>query len=317
MSQTWQGIFPAVTTPFLPDMRLDIDAFRTQLKWQIDAGVHGIIVSGSLGEASTLTDQEKISLVKIAKETIPSHIPVLMCISSSSTQHACHLAAQAADNGADGLMALPPLNYRSDTDETIAYFQAIASAGDIPIMIYNNPVSYGVDVKPAHFATLAEEPLFVAIKESSDDIRRITHIHNIVGDRYAVFSGVDNLGMESLLMGAHGWVAGLVCAYPRETVAIYNLVKNGHLSQAREIYRWFIPLLDLDVSSKLVQNIKLAQTFVGMGSETVRPPRLTLKGSEREEVLKVLQQAQAQHHTIAPLLEMDAAKEINRESQFC
>lgn len=307
----WQGVFPAVTTPFKPDLSVDFDALGNQIEWQLANGVHGIILSGSLGEGSTLEDSEKIALVKTALEVTKGNCPVLLCLASSSTLNGCRLAEKAAHAGAAGLMVLPPLNYRSDAAETMAHFRQIAQAANLPIMIYNNPVSYGVDVSPQDLLTMADDPRFVAVKESSDDVRRITDLFNSVGNRYQLFTGVDNLAMESLVMGAHGWVAGLVCAYPRETVAIYNLIQNGCIAEARRIYRWFMPLLHLDVSAKLVQNIKLAQHFVGKGTEIVRPPRQILSGSEREAVMATLKRAQTAAAEIAPLLDLASAKGVN------
>lgn len=313
----WEGVFPAVTTPFKPDYSLDLDLFASQVSWQLAAGVHGIIVSGSLGEASTLESDEKLELVKSASQVSAGKAPVLVCVSESSTLRACRFAEAAANAKADGLMVLPPLNYKADPKETINHFRAIADACDLPIMVYNNPVSYGIDVTPDQFQEMADNPQFVAIKESSDDIRRITDLFNAVGNRYQIFSGVDNLGMESVLMGAHGWVAGLVCAYPRETVAIYNLVLNGRLEEARQLYRWFMPLLHLDVHAKLVQNIKLAQEFVGQGNDTVRPPRAPLEGAERAGVMETLNRAKAAYENVSWILDLEDAKEVRHEGQLC
>ena len=220
-------------------------------------------------------------------------IPVLACVAENTTANACDFVEKGAKNGADGFMLLPPMHYASDRRETLQYLRTIAVASQLPIMIYNNPVAYGVDVTPEMFVELAEEPKFVAIKESSADIRRVTDIINLVGDRYRMFCGVDDIAFESLLLGADGWLAGLVDAFPKETVAIYELATSGRIEEARDIYRWFMPMLHLDVSTKLVQNIKLVEALVGVGNDRVRPPRLPLAGEERARVEKIVKDALA------------------------
>jgi len=289
MQARWKGVFPAVTTKFHADESLDLAATRRHIGWQIEQGVDGIILAGSLGEASTLNADEKIVLLEAALAEAAGRVPVLLTIAEDSTRDACALARRAEQAGAAGLMVLPALRYVSDARETVHHFRRVAAASQLPIMVYNNPLAYGVDVTPAMFAELADEPRFVAIKESSGDVRRLTDLINAVGDRYALFSGVDDLALESLLMGADGWVAGLVVAFPAETVAIYRLAQAGRLDEARTIYRWFAPLLHLDVSTKLVQNLKLAEALVGVGTEHVRAPRLPLAGSERERVASIIQ----------------------------
>ena len=291
MQNSWAGIFPAVTTKFKADFSLDIAAMEKHFSAQIKAGVHGLIVVGSLGENGTLTAEEKLIVMETALRVAKNRVPVLAGVAESTTAEACHFVEHAEKRGADGYMVMPPMRYVSDTRETLTWFRSIAAATSRNIMIYNNPVSYGVDVTPAMFAELADEKKFVAIKESSDDVRRVTQIINVTGNRYQIFCGVDNLALEALHMGATGWVAGLVDAFPQETVAIYECFRSGELHQAREIYRWFQPLLDLDVSSKLVQNIKLAESLTGLGTETVRPPRLPLTGKEREKVIKIIEAA--------------------------
>jgi len=248
-------------------------------------------VTGSLGEASSLSFDEKQDILKTAVEAADGRVPVMMGVAEGSTATACRAVEAGAGNGAAGFMVLPPMNYVTDPRETIAHFRAVADASPKPIMIYNNPVSYNVDTTPEMFEELADEDTFVAIKESSDDVRRVTDIINRTGDRYRIFTGVDNLAMESLLMGAVGWVAGLVCAFPKETVAIYDLLRAGRVEEARTIYRWFKPLLDLDVNTKLVQNIKLAEVAVGLGTEATRPPRLPLVGEERNRVMETIRRA--------------------------
>lgn len=301
MNTDWKGVFPAVTTKFNEDDSLDYAAMTHNFEAQIDAGVHGIIVSGSLGESSTLTPAEKLDLLKHAIEVSAGRVPVLAGVAERRTIDACEFVQKGSALGADGFMVLPPMQYTTDPRETMHHFRTVAKASPMPIMVYNNPVAYNVDVTPEMFVELADEPKFVAIKESSDNVRRITDIYNAVGDRYQVFTGVDNLALESLLIGAIGWVAGLVCAFPRETVVIYELAQAGRLEEARAIYRWFKPLLDLDVSTKLVQNIKIAEVMTGLGTERVRAPRLPLIGEEREHVVKVIEEALAIRPELAEL----------------
>lgn len=288
MAHRWTGVFPAVTTKFNADESLDLAATTRHIRWQIECGADGIIVCGSLGEASTLTAAEKITILKAAKE-VAGDKPVLLTVAEDSTRAACALAQAAHAAGADGIMLLPAMRYVSDERETLNHYQRVADVSPLPIMIYNNPVAYGVNITPAMYAQMADEPKYVAIKESSGDIRTLTNIINAVGDRFAIFSGVDDLALESLMMGADGWVAGLVVAFPKETVAIYRLARAGRWDEARRIYRWFAPLLHLDVSMKLVQNLKLAETMVGMGTEHVRAPRMPLTGTERERVQAVIE----------------------------
>jgi 4-hydroxy-tetrahydrodipicolinate synthase len=291
MTVDWQGVFPAVTTKFKPDLSIDEEANRAHLLAQIAAGVHGVIVSGSLGEASTLETDEKLALVSIIAEEAAGRIPVVCGVAERSTQNACRFVERAAAAGADGFMLLPPMLYPTDRRETLQYLRTVAAASPRPIMIYNNPVAYRTDVTPDMFAELADEPTFEAIKESSDDVRRITAIKNLTGDRFRIFCGVDNIALEAMVLGAVGWVAGLVCAFPEETVALYRLVRQGRHDEAVAINRWFMPLLDLDVSTKLVQNIKLAEALTGLGTETVRPPRLPLAGDERARVEATIRRA--------------------------
>lgn len=291
MSTPWKGVFPAVTTKFKEDFSLDYAGTQNGINAQIEAGVHGIITTGSLGESSTLSYEEKQEVLRLAVETADGRVPVLMGVASNTTAEACRAVEDGQVNGADGFMLLPAMLYAADRRETLAHFRTVAEAAGKPIMIYNNPVAYKVDCTVDMLEELADEEMFVAVKESSDDVRRVTDIVNRLGDRYQLFTGVDNLAMESLLMGSDGWVAGLVCAFPEETVAVYNLIQAGRIAEAREIYRWFRPLLDLDVNTKLVQNIKLAEVAVGLGTETTRPPRLPLVGAERERVLQVIQTA--------------------------
>lgn len=289
---TWEGIFPAVTTKFTEDGRLDAREMERCYKLQVDAGVDGLIVCGSLGEASTLDPDEKLEVLKIA-QGVAGKLPVLLTISDGSTRNAQALAERGAKAGAAGFMVLPGLPYKSDRRETIAHFQAVARAGGLPVMIYNNPPAYGVDITPEMLAEMASEPLFTSVKESSDNVRRVTEIFNLMGDRYQVFTGVDNLALESFAMGAIGWVAGLVAAFPAETVAIWKLARAGRMAEALTIYRWFRPLLDVDVSTKLVQNIKLVEALVIGSNDRCRAPRLPLVGPERERIGAIVEKALA------------------------
>jgi 4-hydroxy-tetrahydrodipicolinate synthase len=284
----WEGVFPAVTTPFTARDELDIELFEKNLQLQLNAGVHGIIIGGSLGEASTLTNEEKESLVRLAVEKIGKKIPIILNIAESSTKDALVQADHAKNWGASGIMLLPPMRYRADDKETVQYFKTIANATRLPIMIYNNPFDYKIEVTLDMFEDLLDCKNINAVKESTRDVTNISRMRNRFGNRYKLLCGVDTIAMEELVLGADGWVAGLVNAFPRETVAIYNLVKEGKIEQATKIYRWFMPLLELDIHPKLVQYIKLAQAQAGSGSEYVRAPRLVLSGEEREQILKII-----------------------------
>jgi dihydrodipicolinate synthase/N-acetylneuraminate lyase len=284
----WKGVFPALTTQFTADDELDIPLFEKNLAAQLDAGVDGVILGGSLGEASVLTTPEKEILVKTALQKTAGQVPVLINIAEGSTREAIQQAASAAKWGAHGLMLLPPMRYKSDHRETVAYLKAVAQSTNLPIIVYNNPVDYKIEITLDMFEELAECQNIGAVKESTRDVSNVTRMINRFGNRFKILCGVDPLAMEELVMGADGWVAGLVDAFPRETVAIYRLVKAGQLEEAAAIYRWFMPLLDLDIHPKLVQYIKLAATQTGIGSEYVRAPRLRLIGEERERILEVI-----------------------------
>ena len=298
MAFEWKGVFPALLTPFKENDELDLDMYEKNLAAQVAAGVNGIIIGGSLGEASTITEKEKEEMVEFSVEYLNGSIPVIMNIAESTTNDAIRQAGNAKKWGADGLMLLPPMRYKTDDRETIAYFKSVAKSTDLPIMIYNNPHDYKIDCRPDMFDELIEFENISALKESSRDVTNLTRMKNRFGDRIKILCGVDTLAMEELCLGADGWVAGLVCAFPKETVAIYNLVKEGRIEEATKIYRWFMPLLELDIHPKLVQYIKLAATQTGIGSEYVRAPRLVLEGEERERVLKIINDALA----IRPLL---------------
>ena len=288
MSIEWKGVMPALTTKFTADDTLDLPLFEKNLHAQLAAGVHGIILGGTLGEASVLTIAEKETLVKFAVEKCAGKVPVVLNIAEGSTKEALQQARFALEWGAKGLMVLPPMRYKSDHRETVTYFKTIANSTALPIMIYNNPVDYKIEVTLDMFAELIECENIQAVKESTRDVSNVTRMINQFGGRIKILCGVDTIAMEELCLGADGWVAGLVCAFPAETVAIYKLVKAGHLAEATKIYRWFMPLLELDIHPKLVQYIKLVEAQVGIGSENVRAPRLTLVGEERERVLKII-----------------------------
>ncbi|WP_249690737.1 dihydrodipicolinate synthase family protein [Stappia sp. WLB 29] len=287
----WRGVFPAVTTKFTSDDRLDMAEMERCFALQVEAGVDGLIVCGSLGEAMALEGEEKLEILKLAKSSVAGSRPVLMTVCESSTRRAVSAAQAAAKAGADGLMVLPGVPYRSAPHETLAHLFAVVRGSGLPSMIYNNPVAYGVDVTLEMFDELAAEPLVVAMKESTDDIRRVSEVISRFGDRFDVFTGVDNLALESLVMGATGWVAGLVVAFPKETVAIWKLAQAGRIEEARAIYRWFRPLLDLDVSTNLVQNIKRAEVHAIGSNDRCRAPRMALSGAEAERVDGIIRAA--------------------------
>jgi 1-pyrroline-4-hydroxy-2-carboxylate deaminase len=285
---TWKGVFPAVTTKFTDSDDLDLKGFSKNLDAQLAAGVNGIIIGGTLGEASVLTLEEKVRLLEFTIEKVAGKVPVVLNIAEGATREAVRIAADAGKRGVDGLMMLPPMRYKSDHRETVTYFKSVAESTDLQIMIYNNPIDYKVEVTLDMFEELSVCRNIDAIKESTRDVTNITRFINRFGDRFSLMCGVDPLALESLVAGANGWVAGLVCAFPEETVAIYHLVKQGRIQEALEIHRWFLPLLELDIHSKLVQYIKLAEAEVGLGSENVRAPRLPLIGTEREQVVKII-----------------------------
>ena len=287
----WAGIFPAATTKFTDTGALDAAACERHFAWLLDRGCNGLIVSGSLGEGSTLTMEEKLELARIARAASGGRVPVLLTIAEGSTARMLSLLRRAEAQGVDGVMLLPPMMYHAAAEETLAWFTAAAQATALPLMIYNNPVSYRIDITVEMLRRLADLPGIVAVKESSDDVRRITSIRIALGDRLRIFTGVDNLALESCLMGADGWVAGLVDAFPAETVAVWRLARAGRLAEALAIYRWFAPLLELDVSPRLVQNIKLAEAMAGVGTETVRAPRQKLAGAERARVEAIIREA--------------------------
>ncbi len=291
MQVDWNGVYPAVTTEFKPDGALDLEATERHVEALIKAGVHGLIMLGSVGENTVLDPEEKRAVLETTVRVASGRLPVLSGVAEFSTPAACRFAADAEKLGVDGLMVLPAMVYKSDSRETMAHFRAVAAASELPIMVYNNPVSYGIDVTPEMFAELADVETLVALKESSDDPRRITDIVNTCGDRYILFCGVDDLVMETAVLGIQGWVSGFTDAFPDESVHLWNLLKEGRYEEALPLYRWFTPILHLDTHVKLVQYIKLAQSMTGLGSETVRAPRLPLEGEERARITALIQAA--------------------------
>ncbi len=291
MTVTWNGVFPAATTQFHADGSLNLEATACHLNYMIDAGISGLILLGSVGENTALEYSEKLTVLEAMVKAVDGRVPVLTGVAEATTHLASRFAMDAERIGLNGLMVLPAMIYKADAREAITHFRSVAQSTSLPIMIYNNPVAYYVDVKPAQFSELAQEENIVAIKESSDDVRRITDIINLHGDRFLLFSGVDDLVLESVLLGATGWVSGLVNAFPRENQVLWELATTGKWKEARDLYRWYTPLLHLDTKIKLVQYIKMAMAELGLGSETTRAPRLSVVGAEREEVLAIIRQA--------------------------
>ena len=291
MQPYWTGVFPAVTTQFKQDQSLDLAATARHLEALIDSGISGLIMCGSLGENQTMTPEEKRAVIRCSVETARGRIPVLSGVAESSTAAAVQYVQDVKGLGASGVMLMPPMSYRGDPRESMTYLRAVARKGGLPIMIYNNPISYFNDITPALFAELADEPAFVALKESSADPRRITELHNTIGGRYAVFTGVDDLMLEASILGIDGWVAGSGIGFPAENQYLWDLTRAGEWDKARVLYRWSQPLMKLDTHVHFIQYIKLIVQEAGLGSEWVREPRLTLAGEERERVLNVIRSA--------------------------
>jgi 4-hydroxy-tetrahydrodipicolinate synthase len=287
----WQGVFPAACTQFRKDESLDIQATLKHLDAMLDAGVSGLVMLGTVGENCSLLPDEKLEVLRATVKHVKGRVPILTGVAEYTTAMACRFARLAKDAGVDGLMVLPAMVYAADERENIHHFRTVAAATDLPVMIYNNPVSYKVDIKPATFAKLADVPNIIAIKESSDDPRRLTDLFNLHGDRFILFCGVDDLALEGILLGAQGWISGLVNAFPRENELLWKLAKAGKWEEARKVYRWYTPLLHLDTHPKLVQYIKLASAECGYGTEKCRAPRLSLEGAERDEIVQLIRNA--------------------------
>jgi len=301
----WTGVYPAVTTKFKANGDLDIPAFLKNIEYQIHAGIDGVVIGGSLGESSTITHEERLELAKSTLEDFGDKIDVILNIAEGSTRTAVDLVKKAEAIGVHGLMVLPPMMYKPTDQEVADYFKDIATSTSLPIMLYNNPVDYKIEVTIEIFEQLMQLDNIQAVKESTRDISNVTRLKNRFGDRFKILCGVDTLAMEELLMGADGWVAGLVDAFPAETVAIYRLVKAGRVEEALTIYRWFLPILELDINPQLVQNIKLAEVMTGIGTEHVRAPRHILVGAERERVISILETGIASRPHLPDYLSID------------
>ncbi len=288
MKPYWSGVFPAITTQMHKDGSLNLDATARHAEILIKSGVTGLVFLGSLGENQPMTGAEKRLLIEAMIKTVNGRVPVLSGVAETSTAEALRYTRDVEKLGADGVMLLPGMLYKGDPNETLTHFRTVARGTGLPIMIYNNPISYGNDITPEMFARLADQKNLVALKESSGDVRRITDLHNVIGGRYAIFTGVDDLALEASIAGIDGWVAGSGIAFPNENQFFWELTRRGEWDKARTVYRWFAPLLHLDISTKFVQYIKLAVQECGLGSEWVRAPRLVLKGEERKRVLKII-----------------------------
>ena len=288
MKPYWTGVFPAITTQLHKDGSLDLEATAVHVEALIKSGIKGMIFLGSLGENQPMNGDEKRRVMEAMIEVVNGRIPVLSGVAETSTAEAVRYVRDVEKLGADGVMLMPAMLYKGDAEETMAHFRTVAKSTGLPIMIYNNPISYANDITPELFAKLSDQKNFVALKESSGDVRRITDLHNTVGGRYAIFTGVDNLALEASILGIDGWVAGTGIAFPAENQYFWELTRQGRWDEAREIYRWFTPLLHLDVHPKFVQYIKLAVQETGLGKEWVRAPRLVLKGEERKRILKII-----------------------------
>src|SRR3954470_18400461 len=288
--QQWAGVFTAITTPFARDLTVDHSFLAEHANWLVTSGCTGVVALGSLGEAATLHFDEKVAILATLRKSLPKNIPVIAGIAGLSTAECVALAQAAAKTGCDGLMVLPPYVYRGDWRETEAHFSAVIGATKLSCMLYNNPIAYGTDVTADQVPELARHANLHAVKESSGDVRRVTAIRERLADRLQLFAGMDDMILESIPMGAQGWIAGLVNAFPVESVRVLEAGLAGRWPEARRIYEWFLPLLRLDTVPKFVQLIKLVQQEVGRGSEVVRPPRLTLTGSEREQTIALIRE---------------------------
>ncbi len=288
MKVDWKGVFPAVTTQFHEDLTLDLDLTSKHIEELIQSGIRGLVMLGSLGENVTLTLEEKREIIRLALKVSAGRVPVLSGVAELSTGAGLAWVKELETLGAQGAMVMPAMAFRPDREETLAHYLTIARGTELPLILYNNPLAYHADVTPEMFEIVAEQQNYVGIKESSGDVRRITDIINTVGDRYIMFAGVDDLALESILLGATGWIAGIGLAFPKENQRLWDLATAGEWEKARELYRWYTPLLHLDVGNKFVQNIKMAIKEVGLGSEWVRLPRVPLSGAERERVLGII-----------------------------
>lgn len=289
----WQGVYPAVPTQFNEDFSLDIKGTQKHVEALLSEGIHGLVMLGTIGENCSLSLDEKIQVLKATDEVNKGSVPLLNGIAEYTTAGACETAVAAAKLGVDGFMVMPAMVYNSDRRETVNHFKTVASATDLPVMCYNNPPVYKVDITPEMFEDLAEVENIVCIKEAAGDTRRITDLFNKFKDRYIIFSGLDDVALESILLGCTGWISGLVDAFPRENGLMWDAATSGNWDKALEIYRWYMPMLHFDSHPKLVQYVKLASAEMGYGTEIVRPPRLPLIGEQREEALKIIRESVA------------------------
>ncbi|MEP6796387.1 MAG: dihydrodipicolinate synthase family protein [Saprospiraceae bacterium] len=303
-SLSWSGVYSAVTSKFDADGQLALEAFLDSLRIQVDAEINAIIIGGSLGESSTISHDERIEMLYAARSEFRQKIPLLINIAEGSTHNAVTLAMRAEDSGADGLMVLPPMMYKATDAEVVDFFADVATSTSLPILVYNNPVDYKIEITPLMFEMLLKHETIQAVKESTRDTANITRLRNWFGDRLKILTGVDTIAAESIIMGADGWVAGLVNAFPAETVAIFRLIKAGQLERAIEINKWFLPLFELDISPQLVQNIKLAESIVGTGTEYVRLPRKMLSGTHRDRVVTIVEDAIANRPNLTGYLDL-------------
>lgn len=293
MQVNWKGVYPAVSTQFNEDFSIDHQANGRMLEELLTDGVHGIIVCGTVGENCSLSAAEKRQVMENAVKVVNGRVPVLSGVAETTTALAVEYAQDAEKIGIDGLMVLPGMVYRSTEREAVYHFQQVARNTKLPIMIYNNPITYGVDVSIESMKILAAEDNIVSVKEASEDTRRITELFREFGDRFVVFGGVDDIALESIMLGATGWISGLTNVFPKESVAIFNLAEKGEYQKAREIWRWFLPLLRLDTIPTLVQCIKYAEQLAERGSERVRAPRLPLESEQRAYVKRLFDEAVA------------------------
>ena len=293
----WKGVFPAVPTQFHEDLSLDLDGTQQHVQALLDNDIHGLVMLGTIGENCSLSQEEKVAILKATSEVTRGRIPILSGVAEYTTELACKTAQYATDAGADGLMMLPAMVYNADARETVQHFRAVAAATPLPIMCYNNPPVYRVDISPDMFLQLADVENIVAIKEAAGDPRRITDLFNVLGDRYLIFSGLDDVALESIMLGCHGWISGLVDAFPSENRMLWDAAMAGDYKTALAIYRWYMPMLHFDSHPKLVQYIKLTCQELGFGSEWVRPPRLPLVGEERDQILQIVRQCIATRPT--------------------
>jgi 1-pyrroline-4-hydroxy-2-carboxylate deaminase len=289
----WRGVFPAVPTQFHDDFTVDLPSTRKHVEALLAEGVHGLVMLGTIGENCSLTLDEKVSVLKAAGEVNQGRVPLLTGVAEFTTAHACATARAAAAAGVDGLMVMPGMVYHSDRRETVNHFRMVAAATDLPIMCYNNPPVYRVDLTPEMFEDLADVETVVCIKEAAGDTRRITDLFNRLGDRYLIFSGLDDVALESIMLGCQGWISGLVDAFPRENRMMWDAAMAEDWKRGLDIYRWYMPMLHFDSHPKLVQYIKLACAEMGYGSETVRAPRMPLAGAERDAALSIIRQCAA------------------------